>query len=117
MTNNDDMWKRVEEAGSALEDWPQKDLDLTKHLPAEGLCAVCYLAGQLGGESKKQGAHIIIVLCPRPSGFIQTYRWSGDRLVQDQKLVVDSTALEATIKGLVDRYVGKGPLPPVVHHE
>lgn len=117
MTDNDDLLKRVEEAGKVLEDWPQKDLDLTKHLPAEGLCAICYLGEQLRGASTEQGAHIIIVLCPAPGAFIQTYRWSGDRLVPDQRLVTDATAVEATIKGLVDRYVGKGPLPPVVHHD
>ncbi len=35
-------------------------------------------------------------------------------LVKDQAAVTDHTAVEATIKGLVDRYVGKGPPPPVV---
>ncbi len=110
---NDDLLRRVEEAGRALEAWPQKDLELSQHLPTEGLCSVCYLHGLASGDVE-QGPHIIIVLCPAPGGYIQTYKWSGDRLVQDQRLVTDSTAVEATIKGLVDRDVGKGPLPPVV---
>ena len=109
----DDLRQRVEEAGRALEAWPQKDLELSHHLPTEGLCSVCYLHGLASGETE-QGPHLVIILCPAPGGYIQTYKWSGDRLVQDQRLVTDSTAVEATIKGLVDRYVHGTPLPPVV---
>ncbi len=105
----DDLLQRVVEAQKKLEAWPLKDLDLSQNLPTEGVCSVCYLDGQ-----EEQPAHIVIVLCPYPGGFIQTYRWSGDRLVKDQAAVTDHTAVEATIKGLVDRYVGKGPPPPVV---
>jgi len=32
----------------------------------------CYLAGE-----EPQRHHIVIVLCPYPGGFTQTYRWSG----------------------------------------
>jgi hypothetical protein len=107
----DDLIKRVEAAREELERWPQKDLELSEHIPTEGLCSVCYLTGLHSGGQEEQRPHVVIVLCPSPGAFIQTYRWSGDRLVVDQKLLADSTAVEASIKGLVDRYVGKGPPP------
>ena len=75
MTDKDDLMKRVEEAGRALESWPQKDLELSQHLPAQGLCSVCYLAGLFDGYPNEQRPHIVIVLCPRPGGL--SYRHTG----------------------------------------
>ncbi len=102
MSNRDDLRHRVEEAAGTLELWSQKGLVLMENLPTEGVCPICFLSGDPDVRP-----HAIIILCPHPSGFIQTYRWSGDRLVKDQKVVTDHTAVEATVKGLVDRYVGK----------
>ena len=62
MTEMDDLKRQVEEATKRVQVWPDRDKDLAKLLPTEGVCTLCYLGGK-----KEQPQHDLIIMCPHPS--------------------------------------------------
>ncbi|KKL21278.1 hypothetical protein LCGC14_2447060 [marine sediment metagenome] len=112
MANPDDlerMKKQVEEGLRLFEEWPRKHLSLQDTaFPEEALCSICYLSGLADGKPE-QGKHAVVVLCPSPSGYVQIYEWDGGPtsgvLKATRKYACDSTAVESTVKGLVDSFL------------
>ena len=105
----DDMKRQVEHGLRLFEEWPRKHLSLQgTAFPQEALCSICYLSGLADG-TPEQGKHAVIVLCPSPSGYVQIYEWSGGPisgvLKAKTKYACDSTAVESTVKGLVDSFL------------
>ena len=104
----DKFRQQMEAATEALANWKDKHASLQDCFPEEGVCSICYLAGLESGETE-QPKHALIVLCPRPSAYIQMYEWREGMLRPREggKYAVDSTAFEGSVKALVDQFVGK----------
>mgnify|MGYP001619146440 CR=1 FL=1 len=100
----DDLKRQVEEATNRIKAWPDKDEDLTKLLPAQGVCTLCYLAGR-----REQPQHDLILLCPHPSALLLPYRWSNGRLRAGDRYMADKSAFVDVVKAITERYAGVNP--------
>lgn len=110
MTQDDQFRQQIEDGIKAFESWEHKDVSLQGGacFPEESACSICYLSGLASGETE-QPKHAVIVLCPSPSAYIQTYEWRDGMLRPREggKYAVDSSAFEGSVKSLVDQFVGK----------
>ena len=97
--NMDDVKRTIEDRVRLLQEWPDRDKDLAKQLPAEGLCALCWAMGRT-----PQPRHDLILLCPHPSALIVPFSWNDGRLIAGPRAMVDKTAMEDMVKVLAERY-------------
>ena len=101
---DDDFKLQIDWLLRRLEAWPDKGAELTKLLPTEGLCSICYLSGKTD-----QPNHDLILLCPHPSALLVPYAWSNGRLRAGARYMADHSAFVDVVKALVDRYAGVNP--------
>lgn len=114
-----DVMRRLEEAGRALESWPDRHLDLTGLLPDVCLCSLCWGAGRNPPPN-----HLIMVFCEHPALAITSYKWDPEqgRLVTDKKFMADGTAMMDMAMGAAGIYLQRAHerregLPPSITEE
>jgi hypothetical protein len=98
----DRLKRQIYEATNRVQAWPLKDQDLTKLLPTEGVCTLCYLAGRT-----EQPKHDLILLCPHPSALLVPYRWSNGRLRAGPGYMADKSTFVDMVRALAEHYAGE----------
>lgn len=101
---DNDLKRQIEEAARRLESWPDKDEDLVKLLPKQGVCSLCYLA-----DRTEQPRHDLVLLCPQPYALLVPYRWSDGRLRAGPSYMADKSAFVDMVKSVLDGYAGENP--------
>ena len=103
----DELLRQVEEAGKALDAWPDKEKELAGYLPETGLCAQCWLRGH-----KEQPDHYILILCPSgSSAVLHSYTWRDGILAVKGKYMLAPDALEESVGAIVQRVLDGVPDP------